>query len=224
MVFYFLLPKLYSKIKNLKSALLYFVAFLLLSVVLKYGIIAIARIFFGEIISGAWFLYYWLPSQLPVFLLGIICYFLIKNNYHFSRGSNYFIQFIAFFWLIISVFLCQYYLFLPEHILISLSFCALVYTLSQFKFTLFENYFTKFLGKISFSLYLSHFFIIDFLHEKIISLDYSPFLSLILLYFCVLTTGALLSYLLYTVIEKQGIIFGKNIIKRYEAKINLRSQ
>ena len=76
MCFYAILPFLFSKIKNLNQAFLFFISCCILQFILHLFLIN------NPLISDSWlwqaYLKLYFPSQLPIFALGIILFFLVK--------------------------------------------------------------------------------------------------------------------------------------------------
>jgi peptidoglycan/LPS O-acetylase OafA/YrhL len=129
------------------------------------------------------FSYYWLPNQLPVFLCGFLVFFLLQ---HLREGHR--------FWraaavdltarggivtgLAILMFLSIAYLplarlpnighgVLPAHVVAAALFSAVTVALGLSPRTIWTNRFIVNLGRVSFSAYLLHFSIMDFLSKHL---------------------------------------------------------
>src|SRR6202012_1703621 len=99
------------------------------------------------------------PSQLPVFSLGFVLYFLLRDRISGSAARS--VSVPAFFrpgkgnaLLLTGIALLMVFGNLPDHILASIAFVALAYGLSLVPFTLAVNRATRFMGTISFSAYI----------------------------------------------------------------------
>ncbi|WP_185226109.1 acyltransferase family protein [Chryseobacterium indologenes] len=209
-LFYGSLPFLLFKvIKNLNSAFLFFIASILFSLCCNY------YLSYHQLIpeSTLWkdYLYLYFPSQLPVFIIGIITYYIvIKEESLKDINSNSLL-------LLCLMVLIQYstsIIFFKQHIMISIGFGLLIYVLSKNNYKIIVNSFTKFIGKISFSLYLSHFAIL-FWMEKFNLVDFLPERLFVNYGIRLLITFILsipVAYLCYNFIEKPFIKLGSQII------------
>mgnify|MGYP000606067225 CR=1 FL=1 len=81
MMFYTLIPLMYRTITSLQKAKLWFLIALIASFAIKISIRLMQWFIFHRTSSEAWFLYYWLPNQLPVFLLGVYAFWRYVNHY-----------------------------------------------------------------------------------------------------------------------------------------------
>ena len=107
-IFYALLPFLFSKIKNIRQAF----NFLVISIIF--------RAFLNIILSkfnpaDSDYLFHYLPSQLPVFSLGIIMYFIVIENKSLSEVSGK--SLLIFSLCILGQLAIGKSVFLPNHIL-----------------------------------------------------------------------------------------------------------
>lgn len=211
MLFYLCIPYLFKIIKNLRLAIYFFGITFITSLVLRWALVSTSIFLFNKKIEGGWYLYFWLPNQLPVFAIGFICYHLIKNPQLLSSLKQTRLLIFASIWAILVLSVGYRYTLVPQHILISLSFGCFLLAMSISRLRLFQNKIFIFFGKISFSLYLVHFFIISQL-EKILIQDTYPLINFIILYTSVIVIGGFFSYLTYNFIERYGIAWGKIII------------
>ena len=165
MLFYLLIPILFKYINSLKKAIIIFLATFILSILINHIYLSYTTLFFHSI----WFkinpysFYFWLPNQLPVFILGIILYYIKKNiTLSFQLGQMILILSI-FLFLIFCVFKFSleypFYFIKKEYIygLIFVMFAIGTYT-SKNKIII-NNLIQK-IGVVSFSMYLNHFLIV----------------------------------------------------------------
>ena len=153
MWFYCLAPLLFKLLKSIDHCVRFIALSILAAAALSVVIVAA---------QPAWidFLFYYFPSQLPVFGFGILLYFLLVNN-----GRPKTVQLST--WLLVAgvsalVLLTK----LPYHgggehsgvhYLFGAAFLMLAYTLSQYQLRLLVNPVINYIGEVSFSLYLVHF-------------------------------------------------------------------
>lgn len=196
MFFYALIPILFLKIKNSNQA----INFLILTLLIKIGL----QEFFVTnpflIYDRLWreYLYFYFPSQLPIFAFGILLFFLINESIPKISFTKFFVLLLLIF---IQVGLQKDFLYII-HILFGILFVTFVYYFSKGYFNFLINPVFKFLGKISFSLYISHFAVIHWL-GKFEGLNFisNSYLNLVLNLVIVLFFSSIVSYLLYRIIE-----------------------
>ena len=106
------------------------------------------------------FLYYYFPNQLPVFLCGVILFFLISTPREQLKISP--IVFLIF----SSLFLfdlCTGRQIISSHIRFGLIFILIGYALSQKPYYLLVNPLIRYIGKVSFGIYFTHFAVLHHL-------------------------------------------------------------
>jgi peptidoglycan/LPS O-acetylase OafA/YrhL len=214
--FYILLPLILSHVKTLKRSIL----LLVISAPLAYGL---SRGFFQANLTREYFLFYWFPVQFPVFAMGIFAYFFWKSYFkdnpvtHPRILSLYLLaNFFVIFW--VNLPISDYKLYLN-----SCAFIPLIWGLSLCQWKIFVNPVTVYLGKISYSIYLTHLFFLKALpHVWLFAgrwISFQPAGSrtvCILSFFGVALAAAALSTLTYYFIEKPGIRFGGKLIEKWE--------
>jgi peptidoglycan/LPS O-acetylase OafA/YrhL len=215
MMFYAIMPFLFSKIKNINQAFMFFAGSLLLNVLL-YGLFLKFQINSNEVLLHE-YLFFYLPSQLPVFLLGVLLYFIVIEKESIRNISGK--------WILVVV--CQvllnlttdYKIILPIHIIYGIVYFMLAYTLSLYRFKLLVNPVMKYIGKISFSMYLVHFAVLYWLQRlNFTDILQNGNLNYILRYLIVVSITVAVSTLFYNVVEVPFQNLGKNIIDRWEKK------
>jgi peptidoglycan/LPS O-acetylase OafA/YrhL len=207
--FYLLLPLLFARIRTLNTAVQFFSLTLIGSIILN-------NFLEGSVLDRNLFLYYYLPNQLPVFAIGVICYFLII-------GPREKLGLKSLLFLLFTAIVC-YYLSVPEHIVFSIVFLILILILSRKEFKLVVNRFTCFVGKISYSMYIVHSLIFVFMQEISI-LNYLPvnnvftgFINYLIRFLIVLLLTVLISGVTYKYIEVTFQNIGKKLIERIKLK------
>lgn len=221
MIFYFLAPFFYSTIKSLRMsipfaiwAMIFSIAFnSLLKPLLKHSLALNP-----DKIDN--YLYMNFVSQLPVFAIGIISYFVYKDFIakKFPRAVT--IRSLLLLIPIIAMLLYKKsyicYHLIPIHYLYALAFSFLIIYLALYPNKLFVNPITCFYGKISYSTYLIHplliymlvptyRYIYNLLNLNVIITFFACFFLTVL----ILTPISLFSYYL---IETPFIRYGKRVI------------
>ncbi|MEO6915223.1 MAG: acyltransferase [Chitinophagaceae bacterium] len=228
MVFYFMIPFLFSRIKSLKSSIIWFVAVLIITRLMNLGAgyIILHYTSLNYELHKIWFLYFWLPNQLPVFMLGIVLYHLLKRRFTFGPLLGYLIIAGAVGVMLSAFYLLPYYGLqevIPEFLVVAVLFTVIIFVLSQTSLSLFENRLTRFLGKLSFSMYLSHFIILDglaFIIRRVVHLSWQW--NITILYVVAIAVSAGVSYVLYHKIELTGVRFGQKLIDKLSASEHLK--
>ena len=228
-----LLYFLYTKAKEKKDFIykiflwVFFTGLFIKFILIKYPLISIST----AAGYGLWdaFLFFFLPSQAFVFILGILAFHKIVNKEKESLINKKEIIFIIF--TLFSSLLARKYLafnLLPSFIFYSFFFLYFVLFLERIKDKnniwkkVLINRITTFFGQISYSMYLLHFAVIFILLKFnlisfILKFNTNVYVKFILAYILLVLLSALISYFTFTYIEKPGIILGKKLIK----KINL---
>ncbi|MFV5698662.1 acyltransferase family protein [Flavobacterium sp. ZT3R17] len=239
MLFYFTLPLLIKICNSLKKTFVVFIITLLFSIFInQYQISVIAsyiNAFWNDLDASVF--YYWLPNQLPIFILGIILYYIHKE-----------IQFNIFIgYLFLTSSMCFYFLFcfwkpdivtnwfkLNSEYIVSIIFVFFTIGIYSTKNKLVLNKIILKFGQISFSLYLNHFLVINFisylfngflkflniylvLPKKLINNNFVFMIMFVL----VLFLSYLVSQFTYKAIELKGQRAGEYLIKRLNNKVNI---
>ncbi|MCC8145556.1 MAG: acyltransferase [Bacteroidales bacterium] len=206
--FYLLLPLMYRYINNMNKALILFIASVGISVLFS----TFCMHFYND--SGA--LYVSIMNQFPVFILGILLFFLVNGKKLSVKP-----------WVVVVLIAAipLYILFVPDDNLMDclkasllLFLFALIICKKQYK--LIVNPFFSFVGKISFSMYLIHFGVLYWM-TRLNFVDFLPcstkmmcISNYIIRYLIMFVISAGLSYLSYQYIEKFFIKQGKKFIQR----------
>ena len=218
MNFYLLLPFLLLRLKTMKSLL----AFLLLSLLLNV---------MAESASLRWLLPLYPPDQqhlvyefsylnflgqLPVFASGLLACHVLSHVGNLKR-------FVVLGWLAWGLMAALSVLApagskpMGNYIFVGFGFALFALTLSIYPVKFLVNKPLVQIGRISFSMYLTHFAVLELFARSGISSIFPPGDgSSLLHYFLVVAVTGVLSYGFYAGIERRGIRFGKQIIDRLE--------
>jgi peptidoglycan/LPS O-acetylase OafA/YrhL len=223
MMFYLMIPFLFSNIKHLLSAIMLTVVSFLGSVILYLSLEKTPLI--HEIQAWKNFIFYWLPNQLPVFFLGIVLYFIFSkfqntHNSDIASSQTFSIkrQKLGNNLLLLSgsgfIILC----YLPSdpirHFLYGIVFVCLALALILHPSRIFVNPFFCYIGKVSYSGYLSHFFVLQLVKDWVqpFLTSFSPLLQFPIVFIITLVMTMLISTISYMFIEEPSQKIGKQLI------------
>jgi len=158
-LFYAMLPWLYRRVRNLTGC-----------VVVLCAVIAVNHLanfcFHRAFPSQDQYLVWWFPTELPVFMIGIVGYYLWKTILHSGSYRPVSARLLS---LVLLVTAAGIFCFVHRHLplLHGVAAIAVLLGLMLHPWEFFVNGATRFLGKISYSMYLLHFFVIVFLSAVI---------------------------------------------------------
>jgi len=165
------------------------------------------------------YFYYWFPTQAPVMIVGLIFYFLgglrlqrSKNTTHIALWFNLFLVGSG-----VAIYLGTGFAVLPfvSPTIFALSFVCLVISLRGYVKNIIVNKIMIFLGKLSFSVYIFHFFVLDIIRAALLSFNFEQiWLSTLLLLpifsvTVVLTSG--IAFISKRIIEDPAITYGHKL-------------
>jgi peptidoglycan/LPS O-acetylase OafA/YrhL len=214
-MFYFILPFLYRKIMNLRDA----AALLVGSIVVCSVVTKIATHTMPA--YGGYFVN-WFPVHFPIFAFGIAGYFLWKGFCNQVRYSD--VRSVSLVLLTASALLVLACIPIRDANLYANSIALMIFVMScaLHPWKLIVNPFTVYLGKISFSIYLLHFFVV-LLGERLLHLFLlrQPALehhAVLTPFFFLFSVGLSipLCALSWRYIEQPGIRFGRRWITARE--------
>ena len=190
-----------------------------------------------------YFGFLWFPIEFPVFVLGIIAYLAWKNYANVINNQGKEIeQGRSLSLLLIMSSAVLYLANLPFSnrglYLSSFLFLPLILGLAIYPWSLFVNRFTTYVGKISYSVYLVHFFVLNIESYIMNRVDQYPGhyvtstiigkpAGLVVIYVMMLGISIPLCTVTWKFVEKPGILVGKKWIARRERnalKIDLVNQ
>jgi peptidoglycan/LPS O-acetylase OafA/YrhL len=170
------------------------------------------------------FIYFWLPAQLPLFVMGMALFFFVAPvTAGISRPTNSrstLLLAAAVILLAVLPWLPEQYPLLPLSPVYGLAFCLLIYSLCLRPRRVFVNRVTCHIGRVSYSLYLSHLAVLGLVSRsfptlRVVLPDVVVFPIAFLMGVCAATLFATLTY---KFIELPGQSLGRAIIQRLEGR------
>ena len=225
MSFYLILPFLFPHIKSIKSGSFFFAIALILS---GLNLLVVPHIFsYPEsqqyLLKSFSFLNF--LGQLPVFIIGILGYLIIRKNYPRKLIAIYgaplfIVLLLAFLYPALnyqSNFIADKLFRMSHHFIAGGLFCTFAILLANWPTRLLVNKITTTLGKLSFSMYLTHFAILTYFSSfGFTSILPKSNLASLLYFLCVVIAASVVSLFSYRYIEKPGIAMGKRLIEKRE--------
>lgn len=224
MLFYLIVPFLFAKITSLRKAVIFLISSIVLSNVINYADMLLVQHFTSKNYEAIrmFHLFFWLPNQLPVFGFGIFLYYLF-TSITINRSLKRIMllsSIILFFALAYFPFSLKYptYFFQREYVY-SVVFSLFIIGIKDLRFDNIIGKFFLLIGKYSFAMYLSHFFVLQilaFVYREIFNIELNG-----LQYFVFYASAVLLTTLLSSVLhqlEKFAIKKGNNLITAIKSK------
>lgn len=149
-------------------------------------------------------------SQLPIFAMGMACFLSIKINSGNSIPKSMIMFFGA------SSLLAYFFAKTPATLWAGCAFSICTIFLASNPTGMFVNRFTATLGKLSYSIYLTHFAILIFLGRSGVRQQLGHGDAASIAYFALVTLASIaLATVTYKVVEKPGIALGQRIIDKF---------
>jgi peptidoglycan/LPS O-acetylase OafA/YrhL len=233
MSFYCLLPFLHRYIRKMKQALWFCLGALVSMHLLSLWVRKMLALHYyspERYDLADLFTFFWLPEQIPIFGLGIVLYFILRKKLkspHIPITDGE-IQLSR--WLMAAALylfaVCAFgeYWYLPGHFIYGIGFVLLAWSLALNSTAIFVNGFTCYLGKISYSCYLTHFLFLRLVsdYEKRIGMnpltEVHPRRHFLIKFAIVFPLTIVAASVTYRLIELPGIKLGKKIIDRWEKR------
>jgi peptidoglycan/LPS O-acetylase OafA/YrhL len=221
MTFYLFVPLCFWIITNATRAWVLFGVLMAAGIAAnKYLLPQILAPYAGHATISSWFPLLWFPSQAAVFAVGFIVFFLFKSPAkgllaHKNVAAN-----LSILTLPLLVAAAEYRLgSIPRQFIFAAIFGLLCYSLSANSVRLFVNPLTRYIGKISFSVYLFHFWAISIVHQHIEPLiaGLNDVLTSGIFYVCTTALATLIATITYHLIEKPGQQAGRHLIERLDS-------
>ena len=219
MIFYLAIPFLFLMIKNLRAATFVLTAAIvgsfLLQILLHYVITNHTS--YSWVQHREWALFLWFPNQFPVFCFGIVLFFFLGN--HKLKYKEWMLGATVICYLLLSFLpynLNFPYFLIQSEYLYAAVFFAFAFCMSKTKFR-FVTVPVNELGKVSFSVYLIHFLVIDFglwLSGLVFDAGLNKELNYFLLFLFTVFVTYFFSKWTYLHIEKKGMSLGERLIER----------
>jgi len=203
-LFYLIAPILYKYIKSTNQSLIFFLISIIISVAFDQYIF--------QWLNLGYFSYMSLPMQLPVFALGIFCYFIVIKKDFSSKIILDGLLMISGIVLMINLFFVKFFY---NYVYFSIFFVLGMFVLNQLKDDYFNNNFINYLGKNSYSIYLVHFFVLTFLINNSIKFTSNFYFEFVINFVLLLVITLVLCKLIEIIYEKpfMNLIRRKNINK-----------
>lgn len=216
-MFYLILPVFYKYAQTIVSALMW----LLISVGIYFLFGSIAQSYFDQTLSSnaqhlssiySWYMS--LPAQLPVFLMGILAFLLVKEG-RWKPVYAYAVACVGGV-ILLSIPIPAENHVLPRHLLWGGVFAMFIVANVQRPVFLFDNPLLRILGRISYSAYLLHFFVLIYIGKIFSHLTIQAEYKFALLYFVVVGITYFLASWSYRKIELPGMKIGSEFSRRFE--------
>jgi peptidoglycan/LPS O-acetylase OafA/YrhL len=230
MNFYLLVPLLYRKISSLgvalKAVLVALVAGALVSAIARWLLLRAWGPDMAELIRT--FTFYWLPVHLPIFCIGFVAFHIIRRPLkdeavpsEANRSTaNLLLAFVCY--LFVALCFSRMALYLG-HMLYGVLFLLLIWSLSLHPNRWLVNPFTRYMGLVSFSAYITHFGVVDLVgdvwrHLPARVTQGTPLVLQAAVFLAAALAGTIVvSTVTYRLIELPGQAVGRWLIERVES-------
>jgi peptidoglycan/LPS O-acetylase OafA/YrhL len=231
-VFYALFPLMALGIRNIGAALAFAAASVLACFLVCY------RLDIGVLaaLPPEYRRFLWFPAEFPVFCFGFVAFFSWRDLFQEGPGeaaarplfgrpaarmaASAGLLALAFWAVYVSFPVSNYRLYLN-----SLSFIFLILALALHPWSLLVNPATRFIGRMSFSIYLVHPYlsplvsrVVDGLESRLGVHLYGHYLGLLVTLAAYLAGAILVSLATFPLVEERGIALGKRLISRIWGK------
>lgn len=223
MWFYLLAPVLVAKIRNLNQALYFVFGTVIFRLIINEGLLHFLKNKPPEFLS---YIYFWLPNQMPLFALGIVIYFLYQRINDVNRiETNISKPISPLFYFYAGLYLWAANLqafkaLLPFHFLLGVANVLIIIFIMRKPDNILLNKPIIGLGKISYSAYITHFFVIEYSYNYFTRITFGLNAQTLLVYVLFLLMTILIttitSTVLYFGIEKPSQSFGKKLIQKWK--------
>lgn len=214
MMFYTIFPLLFLKIKTIKDAFVFLIFSLLFKIIIQE--ILIYNYYISSDFLWKIFLFYYFPSQLPIFALGIIMYFLIQNIQDIYTVSLK-IKVLTVILIALQIGTSFNFLFF-NHIVFGVLFVLFGIFLSNGKLSFLSISVIRYIGKISYSMYILHFIVISWLSKfNLIDFSQNYLINYVLKVSLILVITITMSTISYKLIEEPFQKIAKKLILKLEA-------
>jgi len=210
-LFYLLFPILYNQVRDINKNVYY----IGLSMIIGYIFFVFCCEYKAHNMIRNNFHILNLINHLPVFLMGMFAYKITKNE--FSQ-----IKYKTFLFVLFIIFLYTFIMPIGDFVLYNIIFMFLIIILQKYPYRLFSNKLFAKVGKVSFSMYIFHFFVISVFNKLNITYLFpinnlfASLLNFILLYLLVAICTYFISLLTFRFIETPGQNLGKKLIKKLD--------
>lgn len=213
MLFYCIAPFLFVKIKNVRVAYLFVLVTLVLRLVLDILLHKIHLIESDRLWNE--YLFFYFPSQLPIFALGIFFYYIVQEGYDIKIAPPALL--LTSFLLILHII---GFSLLPIYFIFGIVFVLFGIAISKINYKILENPVLLYIGKVSYSMYLVHFGVLywltkfDLVDFIVVNNSISAIINYCLRFVVLVSISILFSTISYQLIELPGQRIGQRIIHK----------
>ncbi|MGP0575677.1 acyltransferase family protein [Paenibacillus peoriae] len=202
-MFYLFIPLLFKLIRSVRHA----TWFVVMVLVVSFGLNTVFAQYPWISDHSLWghYLYLWFPNQLPVFGLGILLFFIWKDERHWKSIDR-----VSGGLLLVSV-LFAFFGGMTDY-LIGVGLLLGAYALYHWQPIWLLNRVWSWIGRLSYSMYLTHMLALGLIVQ--VKIPFAPLVSLTLMFIMTLLVTIGLSWFTYSWIEQPGIRWGKKLISR----------
>lgn len=230
MTFYCFVPWLFAKIDRLQKGVTALIIAVFGNALLHFIMVQLPVHTHPKWYWG-WFLYSWPPSQLPVFFMGVLMYFILVKNESLKSVRPWQWILIAGMLLVNAMF--ELHLVFYPHIVFAFFFLVLgigmarAMELLPVKAGWMQKTVVRLMmkiGKISYSMYLIHFAVLYWMvkYGIVPRFETHSILNYVLWYLMVTAVSMVLAVVTYRFVEKPFVRLGKTIIARREQQYATR--
>jgi peptidoglycan/LPS O-acetylase OafA/YrhL len=203
MMFYLAFPLLAKSITDFRRAI---GAFFLACIVAIFTLHGLPKILPPPTYLANNFAYLFFTAQAPAFMAGFIVFYLPRLNKFYAIST-------CLSALIMLITMAAVGGRAAHYILTLIPFSLLIWGMSNTRLVILDNIFIRFLGLLSYSIYLFHFIIIDLISRKLGN-------SAELIFGGGFLACIIISFLAYRIIERPGILLGERVADRFLGKPN----
>lgn len=220
-LFYMLVPYLFMRITTLNRAILFTSYALLIGFVLTAALSTVDSIQSNTLLTE--YLFYYLPYQLPVFGCGIVAYYVVIEKDRVVSPWAISMAVIAVSFILVCKTVGRNVIpNLPHtlHLFGSIGFAFLIIGMSKWPIAVIDNRIIRFVGKVSYSAYLTHFGVLYWmdkvLPQQLIAVNSLPanILNFNLKFLLIVLITVLISTVTYYWIEEPAQKFGKRFLRK----------
>lgn len=226
MTFYVFFPLIFIYVNSLQRSVLVLLGYFALSPLFQRGQDIIIRHFYPNLDHRMvdFFQERWFPCSLPVFLVGFCTYYVLKGNYGAVLRKSRLASITVF---ISCLLILVHFLRREEELLIIvMTMAALIVSLASPRLPWVVNPVLCYIGRVSYSCYLSHFFMLGVVlnwlnpHSMEDAIDWGGAghngICFLFVFLMALLLTVVVSTITYHLVEKPGITLGRWIIHRIE--------
>jgi peptidoglycan/LPS O-acetylase OafA/YrhL len=225
MTFYAIFPFLILACRSVKTSLIAFAAAIALAKGMNAAALPVltsAVPAFPDYLTKT-FLFLWFPSQLPIFILGLLVHHATKDIRQVVTPFQANIAAYLAIVLLVAMPLIGKRIPAPDHLKYGVVFAGLVYCYARGAHNIAINRVTRFIGTVSYSAYIWHFAVLTVLGDKLTTVGFNPLglntttgaAHFAGVYLVVVMLTVTLSFMSYKLVEQPMIKLGSKIARRH---------